>query len=134
MPCVYQRHVDIIIAHTFHSRPSPAGPDGPSTWYDVTPSPTLHTFSRSIDAGDVAAGTTRVGVGRTAAGVRGHPRVQHRHGRALRSQRLRELVCGLDRPTVCGLIVDDDRGSRVELVPDLRDFARERDLVETVVS
>ena len=43
------------------------------------------------------------------------------------------LVCRLDRPTVCGLIVDDDRGARGELVPDLRDFGREWDFVDTIV-
>jgi len=51
----------------------------------------------------------------------------------LLSRRLRELVCGLDRPTVGSLVVDDDRGARVELVSDLPDFGREGDLVETVV-
>jgi hypothetical protein len=85
-------------------------------------------------AGAVAAGTTGVGCGRTVAAVLGHPCAQHRHGRDLRSRRLRDLVCRLDRPTVCGLIVDDDRGARVELVPDLRDFGREWDFVDTIVS
>jgi hypothetical protein len=69
----------------------------------------------------------------TAAGVMGHPCAQHRHGRDQRSRRLRELVRGLDRTTVRGLVVDDDRGARVELVPDLPDFGREWDLVEAVV-
>ena len=49
------------------------------------------------------------------------------------SRRFRELIRGLDRPTVGGLVVDDDRGSRIELVPDLPDFDREWDFVDTVV-
>ena len=57
----------------------------------------------------------------------------HCHGRALLSRRLRALLRRLDRATLRGLIVDEDRGARVKLVPDLRDFGRERDLVETVV-
>jgi hypothetical protein len=84
-------------------------------------------------AGAVAAGNTRVGCGRTVAGVMGHPCAQHRHGRALRSRRLRALVCGLDRTTVRGLVVDDDRGAHVELVAYLRDFGREWDFIYTVV-
>src|SRR5262249_31487320 len=47
--------------------------------------------------------------------------------------RLRALIRGLDRTTVRGLIVDDDRGARVELVAYLCDFGRERNLVETIV-
>ena len=76
--------------------------------------------------GDVAAGTTRVGVGRTATGVMGHPRVQHCHGRALRSRRLRALLRRLDRATLRGLVIDEDRGARVELVAYLCDLGRER--------
>src|SRR5262249_51083798 len=67
------------------------------------------------------------------AGVIGYPCAQHRPGRDQRSLRLRELVRGLDRPTVRGLVVDDNRGARVELVPDLPYFGREWNLVETVV-
>ena len=63
----------------------------------------------------------------------GDPCAQHRHGRDQRSWRLRELVCGLDRTTIRGLVVDDDRGARVELVSDLPNFGREGDLMETVV-
>jgi hypothetical protein len=44
---------------------------------------------------------------------------------SLRSRRLRALSRGLERPTVGGLVVDDDRGARVELVSDLPDFGRE---------
>jgi hypothetical protein len=60
-------------------------------------------------AGTVAAGTTRVGCGRTVAGVMSHPRVQHGHGRALLSRRLRALISRLDRATLRGLVIDDDR-------------------------
>src|SRR5262245_13442835 len=62
-----------------------------------------------------------------------HPRVQHCHGRALLSRRLRALICRLDRATIRGLVIDDDRGARVELVAYLCDFGRERNLVETIV-
>src|SRR5215471_13679477 len=68
-------------------------------------------------AGAVATGDTRMGCGRTVAGVLGYPCAQHRHGRDLRSRSLRALGCGLDRPTVRGLVVENDRGARVELVP-----------------
>ena len=83
--------------------------------------------------GAVAAGTTRVGVDRTTTGVMSHPRVQHGHGRALLSRRLRALISRLDRATIRGLVIDDDRGARVELVAYLCDFGRERNLVETIV-
>src|SRR5215813_11711282 len=58
----------------------------------------------------------------------------HCHGRALLSRRLRALIRRLDRATLRGLVIDDDRGARVELVAYLCDFGRERDLVETIVS
>ena len=64
----------------------------------------------------------------------GHPCAQRRHGRDLLSRRLRELIRGLNRPTVGGLVVDDDRGSRVELVPYLPDFGGKRDFMDTIVS
>src|SRR5262245_22679808 len=67
------------------------------------------------------------------AGVMGYPFVQHRPGRDQGSRSLRELLRWLDRPTVRGLVVDDNRGARVELVPDLPYFGREWNLVETVV-
>src|SRR5215467_15251045 len=57
----------------------------------------------------------------------------HCHGRALLSRRLRALIRRLDRATLRGLVIDDDRGARVELVAYLCDFGRERDLVETIV-
>ncbi len=44
-----------------------------------------------------------------------------------------EPVCGLNRATVGGLVVDEDRGPRVELVPDLPDFGGERDVLDAVV-
>jgi|RhiMetdeSRZDD1v2_1073273.scaffolds.fasta_scaffold287336_3 hypothetical protein len=63
--------------------------------------------------GDVAASDTSVGCGPHCPGVMGHPRVQYRPGRALLSRRLRALILRLDRTTVRGLVVDDDRGSCV---------------------
>src|SRR4029450_2554681 len=72
--------------------------------------------------------TTRVGVGRTATGVMSHPRVQHGHGRALLSRRLRALISRLDRATIRGLVIDDDRGARVELGACLCDVGSERKL------
>jgi hypothetical protein len=52
-------------------------------------------------------------------------------GRNLRSGKIRELVCRLYRATVGVCVIDDDRRAGIELVPDLRDFGREWDLVET---
>jgi len=87
----------------------------------------------TVREGAVAASTTRVGVGRTTTGVMSHPCVQHGHGRALLSRRLRALISRLDRATLRGLVIDEDRGARVELVAYLCDFGRERHLVETIV-
>jgi hypothetical protein len=56
------------------------------------------------------------------------------HGRHLWSGRVEALVCRLYCATVGVCVIDEDRGARVELVPHLRDFGRERDLVETIVS
>ena len=49
------------------------------------------------------------------------------------SRRLRALIRRLDRATVRVGVIDDDRGAHDELVPDLPDFRRERDIVDTVV-
>jgi len=53
--------------------------------------------------------------------------------RDLLSGSIRELVQGLNRTTVRGLIIDEDRRSCVELVPDLLDLRDEWDVVETIV-
>src|SRR2546427_6918489 len=54
--------------------------------------------------------------------------------RVLRSERrMRTLVQGLNRTTLDGLVVDDDRRPCVELVLDLRDFRGEGDAVDTIV-
>jgi hypothetical protein len=53
--------------------------------------------------------------------------------RDLLSGSIRELVQALNRPTVRGLIIDEDRRSCVELMPDLLDLRDEWDVVDTIV-
>jgi hypothetical protein len=46
---------------------------------------------------------------------------------------VRELGRGLDGATLGALVIDDDRGPGVELVPHLPDFGGERDVLGAVV-
>jgi hypothetical protein len=51
----------------------------------------------------------------SAACVRGHSCAQCRHGMGLLSGKVQELIRGLHRATVGGLVVDEDRRPRIEL-------------------
>jgi hypothetical protein len=54
-------------------------------------------------------------------------------GLSLLSRMIREVVPGLSRTTLRGLVIEEHRRPGVELVPDLPDFRGERDVLEAIV-
>ena len=59
---------------------------------------------------------------------------QTKHGDITLSEMVRELIRGLNRATVGALVIDDDCGPCVELLPHLQDFSSQRDVLGAVVS